>query len=131
MKYSFSTTLSKSFSNGLDLVRDELTKEGFDILTEVILSDTRWTERRHALRALGKFGKSRYLPIIIKALKDKHLNVRVSAVRALGNIGDPAALPTLTELLNKTEITKINAPTTVGNEARKAIEAIKAVRAIN
>jgi HEAT repeat protein len=92
-------------------------QEGFDILTEVILSDSRWTERRHAVEVLGKIGQA-------KALKDTHVNVRVSAARALGAIRDPAALPALTEALNDTEVTKVNAPTTVEAEARKAIDAI-------
>lgn len=100
--------------------------EGFDILTQVILSDSHWTDRRHAVTALGQIGHPGALPIVIKALQDKHVNVRVSAAQALGQIGDPAALPALTEALGDTEVTKINAPTTVEKEARKAIETIKA-----
>ncbi|TKJ33501.1 MAG: hypothetical protein CEE38_20280 [Planctomycetes bacterium B3_Pla] len=102
--------------------------EGFDMLTEVIISDSRWTERRHAVRALGDIGHPKALPTVVKALKDKHVNVRVSAARALGAIGDSAALPALIEALNDTEVTKVNAPTTVEKEVRKAIEAIKANR---
>jgi len=100
--------------------------EGFDMLTEVVMSRSRWSERRHAVRALGKIGRPRAVPTVVKALKDKHVNVRVSAARALGAIGDPAALPALTEALKDKEATKINAPTTVEKEARKAIEAIRA-----
>ena len=101
-------------------------QEGFDILTNVILSDSHWTERRHAVEALGKIGRPRAVPTVVKALKDKHVNVRVSAARALGAIRDPAALPALTKVLSDTEVTKVNAPTTVAKEAQKAIEAIKA-----
>ena len=100
-------------------------QEGFDILTEVILSNPHWAKRRHAVEALGKIGHSRAVPIVVKALKDKHANVRVSAVRALGAIGDVGALPALTEALNDTEVTKVNAPTTVEKEAQKAVESIK------
>jgi len=101
--------------------------EGFDILEEVINSDSQpWTHRRHAVRALGEFGDRKAVPTLVKALKDEHVNIRVSAVHALGSIGDPAALPALIEALNDTEVTKINAPTTVQKEARKAIEAITA-----
>ena len=101
-------------------------QEGFDMLTEVTISDSSWTERRHAVKALGKFGHPKNVPTLLKALKDTHINVRVSAARALGQIGDPAALPALTEALSEKEVTKINAPTTVGDEARKAIDAINA-----
>ncbi len=101
-------------------------QEGFDILTNVILSDSHWTERRHAVEALGKIGRPRSVPTLVKALKDKHVNVRVSAARALGAIRDPAALPALTKALSDTDATKVNQPTTVEREARKAIEAIKA-----
>lgn len=100
--------------------------EGFDILAEVIVTDSRWTKRRHAVKALGEIGDPKALPTVIKALKDKHVNVRVSAARALGEIGDSSALAALIEALDDTEVTKVNAPTTVEKEARKAIEAIKA-----
>ncbi len=99
--------------------------EGFDILTDVALSDSRWTERRHAVEALGKIGNPKTVPTLTKALKDEHANVRVSAAMALGKIGDPSALPALTEALNDTETTPVNAPTTTANEARKAIDAIQ------
>jgi len=100
--------------------------EGFDILTEVIRSDPAWVQRRHAVTALGQIGQARALPILMVALKDEHVSVRVSAAHALGQIGDPAALAALTEALGDTEVTKVNAPTTLEQEARKAIEAIKA-----
>ncbi len=101
--------------------------EGFDMLEEVVNSDSqRWTHRRHAVRALGEFGHRKAVPTLVRALKDEHVNIRVSAARALGAIGDPAALDALIEALNDTEVTKINSPTTVQKEARKAIEAIKA-----
>jgi len=101
--------------------------EGFEMLTEVITSDSDWSDRRHAVEALGEIGHPRAVPTLVKALKEgKHANVRVSAARALGSIGDPAALPALTEALSDTEVTKVHAPTTVEKEARKAIEAIEA-----
>jgi len=99
--------------------------EGFDILTDVALNDARWTERRHAVEALGKIGDRQAVATVVKALKDEHVNVRVSAAGALGSIGDPAAIPALTEALHDTEATQVNAPTTVASAARKAIEAIQ------
>ena len=60
--------------------------EGFDILTEVAILDSHWSERRHAVETLGKFGDSKDSPTILKALKDEHANVRVSA-RIGGNRG--------------------------------------------
>jgi len=101
-------------------------QEGFDILAEVIVSDSCWVERRHAVRALGKIGHPKSVPTVVKALKDEHVNVRVTAARALGAIGDSSALPALLDALNDTEVTKLHTPTTVENEARKAIEAIEA-----
>ena len=100
--------------------------EGFDMLADVVISDSHWTERRHAVEALGEIGHPCAVPTVVTALKDKHVNVRVSAARALGAIGDPGALPALIKALGDTEVTKVNAPTTVKKEARKAIEAIKA-----
>jgi HEAT repeat protein len=99
--------------------------EGFDLLTEAALSDPLWTQRRHAVEALGRIGDRSYLSTMVKLLKDKHPNVRVSAAVALGRIGDREALPALTEALNDTAPTEANAPTTVAQEARKAIEAIQ------
>ena len=99
--------------------------EGFDILTEAALAGPQWTDRRHAVEALGKIGNPRTVRTLTKALKDEHVNVRVSAAIALGKIGDPAALPALTEALNDTATTEVNAPTTPADEARKAIDAIK------
>ena len=58
----------------------------------------------------------------MKALKDKQVNVRGSAARA---IGDSAPLPALTEEVNDMEVMKVNAPTTVEKEARKAIDPMK------
>jgi HEAT repeat protein len=101
-------------------------QDGFDVLNEIIRSDSRWTQRRHAVEMLGKIGNPQALPVLMKALKDTHANVRVSAARALGAIRDPAALPALTEALNDKEVTKVNQPTTVEAEARKAIDAINA-----
>jgi len=100
-------------------------QEGFDILREIAINDPLWTERRHAIRALGELGDSKDVPTLLTALKDLHVNVRVSAVRALGAIGDPAALPGLTEALKDKQVTEINAPTSVDKEAQKAIKAIK------
>jgi HEAT repeat protein len=100
--------------------------KGIELLAEVVGSEPRWTERRHAVEALGKIGDPRAVPVLAKALKDKHVNVRASAADALGKIGSPAALPALTDALGDTAATKVNAPTTVAREARKAIEAIKA-----
>ena len=102
--------------------------KGFDILTEEASSNPHWTDRRHAVVALGDLGDPKAVPVLVKALKDKHANVRVSAADALGKIGDQAALPALTEAQSDTEATQVNAPTTVEAAARRAIAAIKAKR---
>ncbi|MDP6443508.1 MAG: HEAT repeat domain-containing protein [Pirellulaceae bacterium] len=102
-------------------------QQGFDLLSTAALTDPKWTDRRHAVEALGGVGDRRAVPTVVKVLQtDKHENVRVSAARALGEIGDPAALPALRAALNDKVVTKVNAPTTVAKEARSAIAAIEA-----
>lgn len=103
-------------------------REGFDHLAKVALSDSNWSDRRHAVEALGTIGDPGSVPIVVRALKDKHPNVKVSAARALGKIGDSSALPALAEALNDSSATEFHAPTTVDSEARKAIETIKLKR---
>jgi hypothetical protein len=59
--------------------------------------DERWSERRHAVEALGEFGDRRVVPALKKALKDEERKVRIGAARALAQIGDEAALRALHE----------------------------------
>lgn len=99
-------------------------QEGYDILVDVALHDPSWSERRHAVEALGKLGDATHVPVVARALKDEHSNVRVSAARALAAIGDLSALPALTEALSDTETPPWHAPTTVEKEARLAIQRI-------
>lgn len=98
--------------------------QGFELLTAIVLSDSRWTERRHAVEALGTVGHRQAVPVLISSLKDKHANVRVSAARALGQIGDQAARSALQAALDDMEATEVNAPTTVAAEARKALDVL-------
>ena len=99
--------------------------DGFAILNDVALSHERWTERRYAVDLLGKTMDQRSTPILLKSLNDEHANVRVSAVRSLAEVGDPEALPALRASLDDHEVTSVNAPTTVAEEAEKAIAAIE------
>jgi len=59
--------------------------------------DARWTERRHAVEALGQFGDRRVVPALKKALKDEERKVRIAAARSLAKLGDDAALRALDE----------------------------------
>ncbi len=104
--------------------------DGFDILYDVARNDSTWTQRRHAVDALGDMGDARSVPTLVGALKDQHVNVRVSAARALGKLGDPAALPALTAALQDLDVTEINGTTSVQVEAQKAIEAIEATESV-
>src|SRR5262245_16066947 len=72
-------------------------QEGFDIVSDTAVFDERWTERRHAVEALGQFGDRRVVPALKKALKDQERKVRIGAARALGKIGDETALSALDE----------------------------------
>lgn len=99
--------------------------DGFAILENVALSHELWTQRRHAVELLGKTMDRRATPILLRSLKDDHVNVRVSAVRSLAEVGDLDALPALRASLNDHEVTPVNAPTTVAETAAKAIAAIE------
>jgi HEAT repeat protein len=72
-------------------------QEGFDLVSDTAVLDERWTERRHAVEALGQFGDGRVVPALKKALKDQERKIRIGAARALGQIGDDAALRALDE----------------------------------
>src|SRR5262245_7923097 len=72
-------------------------QEGFDIVSDIAVFDERWTERRHAVEALGQFGDRRVVPALQKALKDQERKVRIGAARALGQIGEEPALRALDE----------------------------------
>lgn len=55
-------------------------------------------ERQHARLALVELGKPA-VPYLIKALKDKHQQLRWEAAKALGSLNDPDAAPALVEAL--------------------------------
>ncbi len=103
-------------------------QDGFDILENVALSDPVWVQRRQAVGLLGKTMDRRAVPILVRTLKDAHPNVRVSTVRSLAEVGDPVALPALRAVLDDSEVTPENAPTTAAIEAEKAIAAIESKR---
>jgi HEAT repeat protein len=97
---------------------------GFTELREA-LKDPEWVRRRDAVWGLGKTLDPAAVPILLTALHDGHVNVRVAAAQELGKIGDPSALPALRDSLADNEVTHVNAPTTLAAEARKAIDAIE------
>ena len=100
--------------------------DGFDILEDVAVSDRQWTKRRHAVELAGKTLDRRAIPMLLRALRDDpHPNVRVSAVRSLARIGDRAVLPALRAALGDGAATEVNVPTTVAEEAAKAIAAME------
>jgi HEAT repeat protein len=99
--------------------------EGFAIHEDVALSNERWTIRRHAVEMLGKTMDRRSTPILLNSLNDNQVDVRISAVRALAEVGDPEALPALGASLDDHEVATVNTPTTVAEEAEKAIAAIE------
>ena len=108
---------------GLAMLGD---KEGLKVVIDTLNNQqVHWTNRRHAIEALGKLHDKDAVPYLIAALKDEHPNIRVSAAEALGAIGDLSALPALKQALEDKTETKVNAPTTVSEAAAKAIAQIE------
>ncbi|MBS0263608.1 MAG: HEAT repeat domain-containing protein, partial [Planctomycetes bacterium] len=99
--------------------------DGFDILVETT-ADALWTQRRHAVEALGTLSDRKAVPTLVKALHDEHANVKVSAAQSLAQIGDVAALPALTEALKDETTTESGPLTSVAKAAREAIDTIEA-----
>jgi len=77
----------------------------------VALSDSRWAERWRVVEALGRIGNPKTMRTLTKALRDQHVNFRVSAAIELGEIGDPNAFPALTDALSDREKTQVISPT--------------------
>jgi hypothetical protein len=59
------------------------------------LGNRRWWRRADSVRALGFVEELSALPAIMRALDDKHEEVRAAAVDATGRLGDPRAIPAL------------------------------------
>jgi HEAT repeat protein len=97
-------------------------QEGFDIVSDTAVFDARWTERRHAVEALGQFGDRRVVPALKKALKDEELKVRIGAALALGKIGDEAALRALDEAADDRPAVEAADAEKDGAAADKALE---------
>ncbi len=69
--------------------------KGTEIIRTLLVNAKPWTTRRHAAQALTQWGDARAVPALIRATRDKQLEVRVEAITALGRIGDARALPAL------------------------------------
>ncbi|HID08178.1 MAG TPA: HEAT repeat domain-containing protein [Armatimonadetes bacterium] len=69
------------------------------------LSNEDWMLRATIIRCLGRIGDSSVVSVLIKALKDKNVNVRSSALYALGDIGPAAkqAIPAVREAVHDTD----------------------------
>jgi|GEM_PF-4440331 len=89
-----------------------------DLLAEAHDQNLRTT----AAEALGQVGnRTRSVPALIKALKDKYPDVRNAAANSLAKLGDPRAVPALKAALNEQSPQASNAP---GME-RRSHDAIK------
>ncbi len=69
--------------------------KGTEEISALLLNGEPWTTRRHAAEALTQWGDTRAVAALIRATKDKQLEVRVNAITALGRISDARALPAL------------------------------------
>ena len=66
-------------------------------------SDEHWMVRDAVVRALGRIGSEKALPILIDRLKnDKHLFVQVDAAEALANINTPSSWASLNNVSENT-----------------------------
>jgi HEAT repeat protein len=79
---------------------------GLLAVAQCLTPDRDYIQRRYAADALGEFGDKDAVPFLIKALKDKDVEVRVNAIMALGRIGDKAAIPALKVSLQDTSQAK-------------------------
>ncbi|MGC8959912.1 MAG: HEAT repeat domain-containing protein [Chloroflexia bacterium] len=78
--------------------------------------------RRAAVRSLGRLHDSRVITPLVRALRDPDAQVRLHAVEGLGRLGHEMLIPELERLLQDTASVFGQ---TVGEEARRAIEAIR------
>ena len=99
--------------------------EGFELLLDVARSDMHWTERRHAVIALGELRFRGAVETLAKILRGEDVHLRVAAARALGETGDPAALPALRAALDDQERTIWNEDVSVAEVAEKALRRLE------
>lgn len=70
-----------------------------DYYIEMVRSDSDYTVRAMAIRALNRARDKSATPVLIKALEDPQPLVRLEAAKALANIPDEAAVPALVRRL--------------------------------
>lgn len=100
--------------------------DGFELLIEVATgSDLVWSERRHAIVALGELAYRGAVEPLSALLADGDVHLRVAAARALAEIGDPAVLPALRDAREDRERTLHNEEITVGEVAAEAIRRLE------
>ena len=98
---------------------------GVPALGDFLLEAPSWIRRRHAADALGTFGDSRAVPVLLRAIGDESPDVVVVAIRSLGKLGDESALPRLEKLLGDERRSTSWQVTTVGKAAGEAIRLIQ------
>ena len=82
------------------------TPEAIDVLIDALDDDDDRTSaggyplRRNAARALGKLGRRRAVPALVKALKCSDFYVREAAAQSLGMLKDSSCIPELLALLD-------------------------------
>ena len=69
--------------------------QGLPALSQIMRSNPHGLARRNAADLLGAYGDAGATPILVEALRDESLAVRVTAITSLGAVGDGRALPAL------------------------------------
>lgn len=82
---------------------------GLSLLAEYLDPQRPITQRRSAVEALGEFGGTQALTLLLKAVDDPDAEVRVNAIIGLGKTGNQSVKPVLQALLEDASQAKGNA----------------------
>jgi HEAT repeat protein len=98
----------------------EIGKNAVDLITPFV-DDRRWFLVRNIVYILGRIGKEKSLPFVLKAFNHEEIRVRREAVQAMGLIGGSKAVGLLVEALSdKDVLIRCMAAINLGKVGKKA-----------